>query len=161
MADVDSLDQLLTDCVQDLAMGERASLDRWGALQDAAGPELAAALRQHRTETQAQLHRLERIAAELRVEASGPQNLWMAGMLDDATRDTRTVAPGPLLDLALVGAWRKMEVAEAASYDTAAAVARALGREDHARAFAAGAEEERRQDRRLLDLLPGLAAAAR
>jgi ferritin-like metal-binding protein YciE len=161
MAEVDSLEALVIDCLQDLAIGERASLDRWGALQGAAGRDLAEALRQHRTETQGQLHRLERIAAELRVEPSGPENLWMAGMLADAERDAATVTPGPLLDTALVGAWRKVEGAEAASYDTAAAVARALGREDHARAFAAGAEEERRQDQRLLALLPALAAEGR
>lgn len=154
MADVRTREALFVDCLQDLWMGERASLDAWADLtRSASSPELRAALQRHERETQEQAERLKRIARDLRVEPSGPENLWMAGMLRDCRRDTETVEQGPLLDVALIGAWRKIEEAEAASYETAVAVARALGREDDAEALAASLAEERGQDVRLLALL--------
>ena len=55
----------------------------------------------------------------------GPPNLWMQGVVDDAERDSDTVAPGPLLDTALIGAIRKGLVADVAAYDTAIALAEA------------------------------------
>ena len=161
MAEVETRDALFVDCLQDLWMGERASLDAWSGLADHAGhPELRDALGRHEAETREQAARVERIARSLGADPSGPENLWMAGMLHDARRDTQTVEPGPLLDVALIGAWRKIEEAEAASYDTAVAVARALGRTQDAEALEACAAEERGQDVRLLALLaPSIDAA--
>ncbi len=160
MAEVQTRAALFVDCLQDLWMGERASLDAWADLaRSASAPELRDALHRHERETREQFERLERIARDLRVEPSGPENLWMTGMLHDARRDTETVEPGSLLDVALIGAWRKIEEAEAASYETAVAVARALGRSGDAEALAASLAEERGQDVRLLALLaPSVAA---
>lgn len=55
--------------------------------------------------------------------AGGPPNLWMTGILDDADRDARSTAPGPLLDTALIGAIRKGLASAIVSYDTAIALA--------------------------------------
>ena len=43
----------------------------------------------------------------------------MAGIADDARRDTKSVEKGPLLDAAIVGAIRKAKAAQIVSYDTA------------------------------------------
>ncbi len=60
-------------------------------------------------------------------DLDGPPNLWMAGILDDAERDTRSIAAGPFPDVALIGAIRKAKAAEIVSYETAVATAETLG----------------------------------
>lgn len=59
-------------------------------------------------------------------DVDGPENLWMAGILDDAERDTHQTQPGRLLDVALIGAIRKAKAAEIVSSETAMALAREL-----------------------------------
>jgi hypothetical protein len=57
----------------------------------------------------------------------GPDNLWMDGIMDDAERDTRTIAAGRLLDIAMIGAVHKAIAAERASILTAKAISAQLG----------------------------------
>lgn len=64
----------------------------------------------------------ERLAETGRGEGGDP-NIWMKGVLDDADRDARTIAAGPLLDTALIGALRKGKAAAIVSYETAIALA--------------------------------------
>ena len=163
MSEVETREALFVDCLQDLWMGETASLGAWPELAASArAPELRQALHQHEAETREQAERVARIARAVGVDPAGPENLWMSGLVRDARRDTETVAPGPLLDVALIGAWRKIEQAEAASYDTAVAVARALARPpEEVAALEACAAEERGQDVRLLALLAPSVAATR
>jgi ferritin-like metal-binding protein YciE len=56
----------------------------------------------------------------------GPENLWMAGILNDAQRDTRSIKEGQLLDIALIGAIRKALASEQASTKTALALSLSL-----------------------------------
>jgi len=71
-------------------------------------PELRSALLEHRTASQEQARRLERIAEGMGKKATGPDCLWAGGILGDAKRDTGSMQPGPLLDAALIGAIRKL-----------------------------------------------------
>jgi hypothetical protein len=57
-------------------------------------------------------------------EPHGDPNLWAAGILDDADRDAATDAAGAVLDVALVGAVRKLLAADIVSLETAIALAR-------------------------------------
>lgn len=98
-------------------------------------------------------------AAGLRAVAatlSGPENLWMAGILDDAERDTRQTQPGRLLDTALVGAIRKAKAAEIVSSETAIALAREAGAQDILNAVAADRAAEIETDRALKARLAAL-----
>lgn len=54
----------------------------------------------------------------------GPSNLWMAGILADGKRDCQTIERGRSLNIALIGAVRKMLQAENASIETALILAR-------------------------------------
>jgi ferritin-like metal-binding protein YciE len=130
MADTDTLDALLVACIQDLYAGEVLTVARSPHLVEAAGGETRDRMDDNRTRSAAQAEKLRGIAALIGADAEGPDNIWMAGVFDDADRDTRTIAPGPLLDTALIGAIRKGKQAEIVSYETAIAVARALGHED-------------------------------
>ena len=56
-------------------------------------------------------------------QTHGPLNLWMTGILADAKRDSQTIERGLSLDIALIGAVRKMLQAENASIETALVLA--------------------------------------
>ncbi|MGN6375431.1 MAG: DUF892 family protein [Sphingomonas sp.] len=125
MAETTTDDALLTLCVQDLHAGCRAVEQRL--------PHLV----EHATAT-ALLDVLAGLVGNAgtraaRLEASGcasggPENIWMKGIMDDAERDTGSIAGGRLLDVAMVGAVRKAIAAELVSIDTALAMARRLDR---------------------------------
>ena len=87
----------------------------------------------------------------------GPENLWMAGILDDAERDTRATAPGPLRDTALIGAIRKGLASTIVSHDTALALARMVD-EEAAQAAEACREAVVRRDREYADHLTRIAS---
>lgn len=57
-------------------------------------------------------------------QTRGPPNLWMTGILADVKRDSHTIERGLSLDIALIGAVRKMLQAENASVETALVLAR-------------------------------------
>lgn len=146
---------LLHVALQDLHAGKRAQGERLPALADAArDPELRALLTAEVDRVAAQAERL----AEAGGDMGGPENLWIAGILDDAERDARSHQPGPLLDIALLGAVRKAKAAEIVSGETALALARAEGQAAIAAAAAANCEEEIAADRALKERLAALTA---
>ena len=154
MPDVKDTKGLLLDCVQDLYAAETAAVDRYSALMKAVtAPDLRAALEAHRAETRDQARRLEAVAGLVGGSPRGPASLWAGGILDDADRDTQTVAAGPLLDAALIGAVRKLERAEIVSYQTAVGVARSLNLDDAVRLLEQSQAEEEGMDARLVPLL--------
>src|SRR3569623_891656 len=87
----------------------------------------------------------------------GPENLWMAGVLDDAERDTRATASGPLLDTALIGAIRKGLASTIVSHDTALALARMVD-DEAAQAAEACREAVVPRDREYADHLTRIAS---
>ncbi len=150
---------LLLDCVRDLYEAETQAQERTPALLDSvADPELRAAIESHVAATHGQAARLEAVAGFLGESASGPESLWAGGILDDAERDTKTVEAGPLLDIALIGALRKLESAEVVSYETAVGVARVLGLARAVPLLERTHAEERAMDARLAGLLERLAS---
>jgi ferritin-like metal-binding protein YciE len=117
---------LLRTCVQDLYAGCSAFARKFPAITTRAETrEQRADFEQLANLAEARGRRLELVAEA----TGGPDNLWMAGMLDDAVRDTQTIASGRLLHIALIGAVRKMLVAELVSVETAIVLARKLAYE--------------------------------
>ena len=116
-------------------------------------PDGRAALVEHRTVSEEQARRLQRIAEGMGEKAEGPESLWVFGILGGAKRDTESVAPGPLLDAAPIGAVRKLEEAEVVSYETAIGVARALRMHDAATPLVQTRAEEAAMDATLQGLL--------
>ena len=123
MSDIKSAQALLTVAMQDLHAGAGMLAARLPEIARRAGGRLAERLD---ATAKAAEHRADALAATGR-GMDGPDNLWMAGVLDDADRDIRSTAEGNLLDTALIGAIRKALAAEIVSYDTAMALAAALG----------------------------------
>jgi len=146
---------LLIVAVQDLFDGERAWAERLPAIAAKAGDGLARFLAQEPPRAAAQAERLRAIAAHRGAEPADAPNLWLRAILDDAERDTRTVAAGALRDIALAGAFRKAKQSERVSYETAIGLARACGDAPAADALTRSRDEEAAAD---AWLAPALAA---
>lgn len=140
---------LLHAAVQDLHAAKRLQAERLPPLAQAAGPDLAALIKAESVRAEVQAARIERAG----VDTSGPANLWMTGILDDADRDARSHQAGRLRDIALVGALRKGKAAEIVSGDTALALAAETGNAALADMVRANREEEVATDRELKALL--------
>lgn len=150
MADTETLPDLLALALQDLCAGCDAFADRLpGIAAHARDARLVEQLGELGHDARARGDRLRATGCA----DGGPENLWMAGILDDATRDTRSIAAGPPLDLAMVGAMRKAIAAEAVSVDTALALAARLDREEIRAALAANRAGLAAADARLAALL--------
>jgi ferritin-like metal-binding protein YciE len=152
-----SADALLLVCFQDLHAACCAILQR---VPDIARQASAPALRAQIGELVAAA-RFRRDRLDIMAEVSeGPRNLWIAGILDDAERDTATIAAGALLDTAMVGALRKAIAAEEVSHETAIALAGRIGGADHLAALRACHARLCALDAGLAKLLPEFAARA-
>lgn len=92
---------------------------------------------------------------------NGPDNLWMRGIMDDAERDTRSIAAGFLLDLAMIGAVHKAIAAELASIRTAQAISARLGESATLQALTLNAADLRGEEATLDRRLQVLALAFR
>lgn len=150
-------DALLKACIEDLYAGKRLLVRHLPRLISKVGdPTLKAQLADMVTLAATQSERLRATG----LAGGGPANLWMAGILDDALRDARSIAPGLLLDVALIGAMRKALAAEIVSDDTALALADAMDRAEVRDAVAAIQAEERASEQALAARLGSLAQAA-
>jgi len=118
---------LLRTCIQDLFAGCRAFADRYPRVaEQAQNRALRDELNQLVSHAAERAERLRSIDGA----ADGPANLWMLGILDDADRDTQTIAPGRHLDIALIGGVRKALVAEFVSLETGIALAGRIAQDD-------------------------------
>lgn len=155
MSKTPSTAALLHVALQDLHAGKLLLRDRLPALAQAVTDvELVRLIEADVSRAGDQAERLGAVAADL----AGPKNIWMGGILDDAERDARSHQPGPVLDIALIGAIRKAKAAEIVSNDTAIALARNGGQEAILGAVNANREEEIAVDRALRDRLDALTA---
>ena len=146
MVTTSSAAALLHVALQDLHAGKEAQAVRLPALaaqcHDAVLKKLVDA---EAARAASQAARIRGVAANV----TGTENLWMAGILDDAERDTKQTQPGRLLDIALIGAIRKAKAAEIVSSETAMALAREVDVSDLLVAVTANRTEEIETDRGL------------
>ena len=157
MADTETAQDLLTTCIQDLFAGERDLAARLPAVAAQAKDEiLRTALDRVVAHAQAHADKLE----ESGRAKGGPENIWMRGILDDAERDTQTIAAGPLLDTAMIGAVRKALAAKRVSYETAIAMAEALTERELAVTIGQLRESEIAADAQLGEMLARTTGAA-
>jgi hypothetical protein len=107
---------LLIVALQDLWQARCVVRDHMKAIEQATvDPETRAVFEEIRTAATGE----QAILCEL---ASGPgdtPNLWARGIIDDAHRDVATTAEGPVRDIALIGAIRKLLAADIVSLETA------------------------------------------
>lgn len=156
MPDTTTPHELLQLCLWDIAEGCRMLADRLpGVARYVRDEGLRTSLD---TAGSGATDRAKRLA-EFIETAEGPANLWMAGILDDAERDPTSIASGPLLDVAVIGAVRKALHAEIASLHTARAMGEACGRVDVVGAVDCSLADAVARDAELHTLLARLAGA--
>lgn len=114
-------DELLIVALQDLREGRCGLRDR---LPDVASAVTDRATRSAFDDLVWRANREEEALAAMLADPAGEPNLWAGGILDDACRDKASTAPGPVLDVALIGAVRKLIAADIVSLDTAIELAR-------------------------------------
>lgn len=143
--------ELFELCVQDHCAAARLAAKHLPTVAAAAGEDLAPLVTRVAEEFAARPDAFARTVESL----DGPENLWMAGVTDDALRDTRTIDKGPLLDIAIVGAVRKALGADEVSLETAIGLARALDRAEDEASLTAMRERDRSLLAELKGHLPG------
>ena len=153
MSKTASTEELLQACVQDLHAARQVAFERLPCIAREAGPELSKLIERLAESYAEQTRQFE----EAGISLEGPENIWMAGVMDDADRDTRSIVRGAPLDTALIGAVRKGVAADSVSLETAVAVARALEREDFAQLVERMREHSGDHDARLRALLQEIA----
>jgi ferritin-like metal-binding protein YciE len=150
---------LLVLALQDLYDGECAWTDRLpGIAERIDDHRLAAAMQAETGQGRERAGRVQAIATALRVDIAGAENIWLRAILDDAHRDTTMIEQGPLLDIALIGAFRKGVQADRVSYETAIALARSLGLDDAEGALTTSRDQLAGMDETLAGLLREIAA---
>lgn len=143
--------QLFELCVQDHCAAARLAARHLPAVAATAGDALAPLVWSVAQEFDGRPDEFARMVDSL----DGPENLWMAGIMDDSLRDTRTIDKGPLLDIAIVGAVRKALGADEVSLETAIGLAQALERTDDEACLRAMRERDRGILAELKRHLPG------
>lgn len=146
-------DELLQACIQDLYAARQVAVERTPRVVGEAGADLAKLLNDLIETYRDEAEQFEGTDISL----DGPENIWMAGVMDDAERDTRSIVEGPLLDTALIGAIRKGVAADSVSLETAIAVAHSTGRDDIAELTQRMRERSGDHDARLSALLQEIA----
>jgi ferritin-like metal-binding protein YciE len=150
---------LLVLALQDLHDGERAWVDQLpGIAERIVDDRFAAAVQSEIGQGRERAGRLQAIATALRVDIAGAENIWLRAILEDAHRDTTMIEQGPLLDIALIGAFRKGVQADRVSYETAVALAHSLGLDDAERALTTSRDQLAGTDETLAGLLREIAA---
>jgi len=150
---------LLILAVQDLHDGDCAWADRIRGIADRIEDERFAAIMQSEIgQGRERAGRLQAIAIALRMDIAGAENIWLRAILEDAHRDTTMIEQGPLLDIALIGAFRKGVQAERVSYETAMALAHSLGLDDAEQALTMSRDQLAGMDETLAGLLREIAA---
>jgi len=145
--------ELLQACIQDLYAARQVAVERIPCIIGEAGADLGKLLSDLVETYRDETGEFE----ETDVSLDGPENIWMAGVMDDAERDTRSIVRGALLDTALIGAVRKGVAADSVSLQTAIAVANSLGRDDIAALTQRMWERSGDHDARLAALLQEIA----
>jgi ferritin-like metal-binding protein YciE len=156
MSETATAQALLIVALQDLLEGERAWLQRLPELQPKAPASIRTFMAGEIERSRTQAERLEALLRLMPPDDETMPNLWLCAILDDAARDSETIADGPLRAIAMVGAFRKGKQSERVSYETAIGLAEILKLLDPVQTLTRSRDEEAAADAELAQLLKGL-----
>lgn len=160
MAEVETTAALLVMALRDLLDGEAALVRRLPDVEGSARDRaLKTLIADDRSRSEGQRDTLRALLAGLDEGEGDSPNIWLRAILDDAGNDARTIAAGPLRDIALTGALRKAKQAERVSYETAVALAAQLGMGEAADRLHRIRDEEQAVDEALAEVLERLTGA--
>jgi len=147
--DIKSMDDLFVHQLQDIYYAEKQILKALPKMIDkASSAALKAGFKQHLTETEGQVLRLERVFKMHGVEPKAVD----CPAIDGIIKETNEVAGKEVLDAALIASAQAVEHYEMTRYGTLVAWARQLGRDDCATVLQQTLDEERATDQKLTQL---------
>jgi ferritin-like metal-binding protein YciE len=150
---LDSLKDLYIEQLQDLYSAENQILKALPKMTAAAShPELKAAFRQHETETQEQVRRLEQLFQRLGEKPGGVTCEGMKGLLKEGEKTMKEKADSDVLDAALIADAQRVEHYEIAGYGCVRTYARMLGFQQDVDLLQRTLDEEGNTDHKLTQL---------
>jgi ferritin-like metal-binding protein YciE len=157
MSKLKSLDDLLVHELQDLYNAEHQILKALPKMAKAAShSDLQKAFKEHLTQTEEQVTRLERVFKLLGVPVKGRQCDGMAGLIQEGAKMMEEEADPSVLDAALIAAAQKVEHYEIAAYGCVCTYAEMLGHSEVHDLLGQTLEEEDATDRKLTALAENL-----
>jgi ferritin-like metal-binding protein YciE len=150
---LENLETLYVDELKDAYDFEHQILDALPRMEESAThPELQAAFREHRRETENQVRRLEQVFNSLGRDAERKTCKGMKGLLAEGEEYVKARGDDATIDAALISGAQRVEHYEMAVYGTLRTYARALGHEDQATLLNQSLEEEGAADAKLTRL---------
>jgi ferritin-like metal-binding protein YciE len=151
--DIKTMDDLFVHQLQDVYYAEKQILKALPTMIDkATSPELKAGFKQHLSETEGQVRRLERVFKMHGAESKAVNCPAIDGIIKEANEVAGEVDDKEVLDAALIASAQAVEHYEITRYGTLVAWARQLGRDDCAAVLQETLDEEYATDQKLTKL---------
>lgn len=124
----ETFEKLFEDSLKDLYNAEKQFLKGMQKMAKAASEApLKAAIEKHMRETEGHIDRLTKAAELMEIKPSGKVCKAAQGLIEEAEEHLEEVAPGPVLDAAIIVCLQKNEHYEICSYGTLIAWAQLIG----------------------------------
>jgi ferritin-like metal-binding protein YciE len=147
------LDELFHDTLKDIYFAEKKILTSLPKMEKAAqNPDLKAAFKKHRGETEGQIARLEQVFDMIDAKPQGKKCEAIVGILKEGDEIGKDYKGSPALDAGLLAAAQAVEHYEISRYGTLRTWAEELGLSDAARLLQATLNEEEKTDQALTKL---------
>ena len=148
--DIKSMEDLFLHTLQDVYYAENQIVKSLPNMIDkATNRELASGLRNHLTETEQQVSRLEQVFEGLGEEPRGTDCPAIDGLIKEADNVAGEVDDKKVLDAAIIGSAQAIEHYEISRYGTLIAWAEELGHDNVIRFLKANLKEEKAADKKL------------
>jgi ferritin-like metal-binding protein YciE len=147
------LDELFHDTLKDIYFAEKKILATLPKMEKAAhAQELKRAFSKHKTETEGQVSRLEKVFAAIDKKPQGKTCDAILGITEEGAEIMKEYKGSPALDAALLAAAQAVEHYEISRYGTLKAWANELGLSDAARLLEETLAEEKKTDEVLTEI---------
>jgi ferritin-like metal-binding protein YciE len=150
---LNNLKDLYVEQLRDLYSAENQILKALPQMAEKAShQELRSAFEEHRTVTERQVERLDRIFSDLSEKPKGHHCKGMEGLLKEGQELMQEKAADDVMDAGLIAAAQRVEHYEMAGYGTVRSYAEMLGHNEHANLLQQTLDEEGQTDERLTRL---------
>jgi ferritin-like metal-binding protein YciE len=150
---VSSLEDLFMDMLKDLYSAEKQLVKALPKMAKAAqSSDLQKAFKDHLSQTEVQVDRLERIFSDLEGSPRGKKCVGMEGLIEEGNEIMKEKMDPDVMDAGLIAAAQKVEHYEIASYGTARAWAQQLGYDKAASLLQDTLDEEGEANKKLTEI---------
>ena len=147
------LEELFHDTLKDIYFAEKKILTTLPKMAKAAqAPELKKAFAKHRTETEGQVTRLEKVFAAIDKKPQGKTCDAIIGLTDEGAEIMKEYKGSPALDAGLLASAQAVEHYEISRYGTLRTWAKELGLNDAVRLLEQTLAEEKKTDATLTEI---------